>query len=102
MFDANTKVDEKLMKRLQRAVVTKLIEKIESDDMSSQDLNTAVRIIQNYNVDLDKDKEEDEMTQEERDLLNDWDSRLDGVETPIINEEDLPSSNFRSRKDVKS
>jgi hypothetical protein len=77
------KVDEKLMKRLQTAVVKKLIEKIESDTGTSQDLNTAVRLIQNYNIDLDTDKEEDEMSEEEKALLDEWaDAGPDEMDLP--------------------
>lgn len=84
------KANDKLMRRLRDAVVTKLIEKIEGDDCTSQDFNTAVRLLQNYNIDLETDKEEDEVTPEEQALLDDWN---DGPGLQMT-EENMPISKF--------
>jgi len=85
MFD---RTDEKLMKKLRDALVNDLLTKIESGEATGQDRTTAARLLQNYNIDLDTDKEEDEMTEEERALLDEW-----GIDDPL-SEEELPSNGF--------
>jgi hypothetical protein len=83
------KVNEQLMKRLQLAVVKKLLEKIEGEEGTSQDLNTAVRMIRDYNIDLDSDKDEDEMSPEEEQMLAEF------AKTEFkLEEDDLPPSRY--------
>jgi hypothetical protein len=81
------KVNETLMKRLQLAVVKKLLEKIEGEEGTSQDLNTAVRMIRDYNIDLDSDKDEDEMTPEEQAMIDEWNKE----DLKLTEEDDTPS-----------
>lgn len=84
-----SKTDENKMKLLRDAVTDELLKKIASGEATSQDMNTAVRLIQNYNIDLEMDKEEDQMTDEEKAMLNDWaEADLDPLDLPPSEYED--------------